>query len=190
MATEPLKIVVGFLNYEDMRVLERGLLAYNTQLKENGGPGRELKIVAARQDAQKVFDDAVALEADLVLLCPRLAGYRHSLLNELLLHDKKPVPTIGWIPPRSDEGRMMLNNGAKVIVGMPMDDAGVALFVQNAEAVVNQAWQDRASGKAQYGGNAGGGAGDAAYERKAWPCGCRKAAARRAPRWRSTWRWP
>ncbi|MGC9336027.1 MAG: hypothetical protein ACP5JJ_17930, partial [Anaerolineae bacterium] len=77
-SSEPttIQIVVGFQNYEDVKALEAGLQAYNQRLAASDGPGRPLTLVSARQDAHKIYNDAVTLEADLVLLCPLVDGYR------------------------------------------------------------------------------------------------------------------
>ncbi len=74
MSDRPLQIVVGFYNYADVQALER-------YTKDAG-----ITILSAVQDAQRLFDDAVNLEADAVLLCPQVTGYRHQLLMDLLLH--------------------------------------------------------------------------------------------------------
>jgi Flp pilus assembly CpaE family ATPase len=73
---------------------------------------------------------------------------------------------MGMIPPRSDLGREMMNNGAKGTVTLPMDDSSVARFLQQAEQIVNAAWRERAEGRVHFGGQAFGGAEDLAYERK------------------------
>lgn len=166
MPDTPLKLVVGFQNFEDYRALETAITAYNERIAQEETTARPLQIVAIRQDAQHVFDDAITQDADLVLLNPHITGYHHALLNDLLLHKAKPIPVIGWIPPRSDLGRQMENNGAAGTVGVPLDAAQAARFLKLAEPAVHQAWQERAQGKAHFTAAAFGGAGDLAYERK------------------------
>ena len=162
----PLKLIVGYRNYQDLDYLRQGIEDYNHRLAAQGTPSRPLRITSAQQDAQKVYNDAVIMEADLVLLDPDMDGYHHGLLNELLLYEKRPIPVIGWFPARSDQGRALLNNGAKVVIQLPLDEQGLALFLQNAERVVNEAWRDRAAGKAVYGSAFRAGGGDRGYQRK------------------------
>lgn len=108
-----INLVVGYYNYADLRALE-GFLQ-----------GTEITILSAAQDAQRVFDDAVRLEADAVLLCPQVAGYRREFIDDLLYRTNldKPIPTIGWVDAQSDDGRAMVANGAKGFVTLPMDGA-------------------------------------------------------------------
>ncbi|MGD1991986.1 MAG: hypothetical protein PVI59_02225, partial [Anaerolineae bacterium] len=83
--TGQLDIVVGFYNYADVQALERYL------------QDTDVTILSAVQDAQRVFDDAINLGADAVLLCPQVTGYRHQMVMDLLLHVDRPIPTVGWV---------------------------------------------------------------------------------------------
>jgi Flp pilus assembly CpaE family ATPase len=104
-------LVVGYYNYADLQALEG-------YLQDTG-----VTILSAAQDAQRVFDDAVRLEADAVLLCPQVPGYRREFIDDLLYHTSldASIPTIGWVEAKSDDGRTMVANGAMGYVTMPMD---------------------------------------------------------------------
>jgi Flp pilus assembly CpaE family ATPase len=122
-------LVVGYHNYADLKGLEGYL------------EGTPITILSATQDAQRVFDDAVRLEADAVLLCPQISGYRREILDDLLYHTSLgyAIPTVGWVDAHSDDGRAMVANGAKGYVTMPMDatqgNKVVALIQQAIEQV-------------------------------------------------------
>ena len=100
MAETTYTLVVGFYNYVDLRQLHDGL------------QGSNLQIVSAQQDAQRVYDDTVELEADAALICPDIAGYRHAIIQDLLLHPERPIPVVGWVVSHDDRGRIMMANGA------------------------------------------------------------------------------
>jgi Flp pilus assembly CpaE family ATPase len=106
-----INLVVGYYNYADLRAVE-GFL------QDTG-----IAILSAAQDAQRVFDDAVRLEADAVLLSPQVAGYRREIIDDLLYHTslERAIPTVGWVDAQSDDGRAMVANGAKGFVTLPMD---------------------------------------------------------------------
>ncbi|MHC4521274.1 MAG: hypothetical protein ACYTAS_21985, partial [Planctomycetota bacterium] len=68
MPEETYTLVVGFYNYADLQQLQDGLR------------GSSIQVVSAQQDAQRVYDDAIEMDADAVLICPDVAGYRHALI--------------------------------------------------------------------------------------------------------------
>jgi Flp pilus assembly CpaE family ATPase len=121
-------LVVGYYNYADLQALEGYL------------QGTGITILSAAQDAQRVFDDAVRLEADAVLLCPQVSGYRREFIDDLLYHTslERSVPTIGWVDAQSDDGRTMVANGAKGYVTMPMDGAQGNKVVQFIHQAIEQ----------------------------------------------------
>jgi Flp pilus assembly CpaE family ATPase len=125
-------LVVGYYNYADLKALEGHL------------QGMGITILSAAQDAQRVFDDAVRLEADAVLLCPQVTGYRREFIDDLLYRTgrEKPIPTIGWVDAQSDDGRAMVANGAKGYVTLPMDptqgNKAVRLIRQAIEQVARE----------------------------------------------------
>ncbi len=137
MSDKPLQIVVGFYNYADVQALER-------YTREAG-----ITILSAVQDAQRVFDDAINLEADAVLLCPQVTGYRHQLLMDLLLHVERPIPVVGWVEATSDDGRAMVASGAKGFVTLPMDERQGAKAVQLLRQAVEDAARERQAGQVQ-----------------------------------------
>jgi Flp pilus assembly CpaE family ATPase len=132
---EDIDIVVGFYNYADVQALERYL------------QDTDVTILSAVQDAQRVFDDAINLGADAVLLCPQVTGYRHQMVMDLLLHVERPIPTVGWVETTSDDGRAMVANGAKGFVTLPMDDRQKSKAVQLLHNAVEEAARERQAGE-------------------------------------------
>ncbi len=114
MSDSTINLVVGFDNYGDLQVLQDGLRG-----------AAEIRIVSAQQDVQRLYDDAVNLEADAVLVCPDIAGYRHGLIDDRVMHAAKPAPVIGWRLPRDDRGQMMVSNEAKGVISLPMSGQGI-----------------------------------------------------------------
>ncbi|HEC36215.1 MAG TPA: hypothetical protein ENI39_06750 [Anaerolineae bacterium] len=132
---QELAIVVGFYNYADLQSLERFL------------EGSGIVILSAAQDAQRVFDDAVNLEADAALLCPQVSGYRPQMIMDLLLHVDRPVPVVGWVEATSDDGRAMMAHGAKGFVTLPMDAHQGNKAVQLLRQAVEEAARERRAGE-------------------------------------------
>ena len=130
-----LRIVVGFFNYADLQALE-GFLE-----------GSGITILSAAQDAQRVFDDALNLGADGVLLCPQVTGYRPQMILDLLLHVERPVPVVGWVEATSDDGRAMVAGGAKGFVTLPMDARQGNKAAQLLRAAVEEAARERQAGE-------------------------------------------
>ncbi|MBN1955660.1 MAG: AAA family ATPase [Anaerolineae bacterium] len=130
-----LNIVAGFYNYADVQALERYLA------------GSGVTILSAVQDAQRAFDDAINLEADAVLLCPQVTGYRHQMVMDLLLHVERPIPTVGLVEATSDDGRAMVANGAKGFVTLPLDEVQGAKVVTLLRAAVDEAGKERQAGQ-------------------------------------------
>ncbi len=149
---EPLKIVVGYYQYRDFEILRDTIIEHNRRVVQN--PllgGREFKIYGANQDAQRVFDDAIKGKADAVLLAPEITGYRHALIRDLLLNPDKPIPVIGLIAPRSDDGRIMGANGAKSYVALPLDETGATRALGLVLEAVDTALRERLEGRIQLG---------------------------------------
>jgi Flp pilus assembly CpaE family ATPase len=130
-----INIVVGFFNYADVQSLEK-------YLQDTG-----ITILSAVQDAQRVFDDAINLGADAVLLCPQVTGYRHQIVMDLLLHIDRPIPTVGWVEATSDDGRTMVANGSKGFVTLPMDDRQGSKVIQLVHNAVEEAARERQRGE-------------------------------------------
>ena len=165
-ADDTLTVLVGFRNYANLERLREGITAHNGRVGEGNAPGKPWHISGAQQSAQRVYDEAVATQPDLVLINPLLEGYHHGLINDLLLFEQQPIPVAGMVPERSDLGREMLNNGAAFKIGLPINETAIAAFLGNAEHAVQQAWRDRAQGRIQYQASAVSGAEDLSYERK------------------------
>jgi Flp pilus assembly CpaE family ATPase len=107
----------------------------------------DIKLVSYDQDAQRVFDNAVRLEADVVLLSPDSQGYRTVILQDLLFHRAKPIPVIGWVEARSDDGWQMTANGAVGYVTLPMDSTQMSKFINMVHEVVERETKRRAQGE-------------------------------------------
>ena len=130
-----IRLAVGFYNYTDLRALEEGIA------------GSSIRIVAAQQDAQRVYNDALTFEADAVLLCPDVNGYRHALIQDLLLRAEGPIPVIAWVEATSDDGRAMAANGAKGMVTLPMTSGQVTKFMSLLPQVIADTRQEREEGR-------------------------------------------
>ena len=116
MSTEKkYRLTVGYRNSADVEELREALAE------------TDIKMVSYDQDAQRVYDNAVRLDADIVLLSPDCQGYRTVILQDLLFHRAKPIPVIGWVEARSDDGRQMTANGATGYITLPMDGLQVRL---------------------------------------------------------------
>jgi Flp pilus assembly CpaE family ATPase len=130
-----LAIAVGFYNYTDVQALEGYL------------KGTGITVLSAVQDAQRAFDDAINLEADVVLLCPQVTGYRREMILDLLLHIDRPIPVVGWVEVTSDDGRAMVAAGAKGFVTLPMDAHQGNKAVQLLRQAVEDAARERQAGE-------------------------------------------
>ena len=135
MSDTTINLVVGFDNYGDLQVLQDGLRG-----------AAEIRIVSAQQDAQRVYDDAVNMDADAVLICPDISGYRHGLIDDLVMHAGKPVPVIGWCLPRDDRGQMMVSNGAKGVISLPMNGQGITRLLHLLPRAIEELKRERQQG--------------------------------------------
>ena len=129
------RLSVGYRNSADVEELREALA------------DTDIKLVSYDQDAQRVFDNAVRLEADVVLLSPDSQGYRTVILQDLLFHRAKPIPVIGWVEARSDDGRQMTANGAVGYVTLPMDSTQISKFINMVHEVVERETKRRAQGE-------------------------------------------
>jgi len=132
-----IKVVIGYTDYRgEMEPLSLAL-ALDSRL---------VVVSATNRGAQAVFDDAVSLGADVVLLSPLLPGYRPELVQDLLLHEDHPIPTIGLVPAAGDWARTMHEHGAKGHLVAPLDDTQIRRALQLIPEVVQAAADERASG--------------------------------------------
>lgn len=132
---DKITLVVGFYNYSDLKALEDGVR------------GSDIHIISAQQDAQRVFDDAVGMEADAVLICPDVAGYRHALIDDLVMHAAKPIPVLGWVTPHDDRGQIMTANGAKGVITLPMDSRGITRLLHLLPRAIRELRDERQQGR-------------------------------------------
>ncbi len=107
----------------------------------------DIKIISYDQDAQRVFDNAIRLDADIVLLSPDCQGYRTGILQDLLFHRQKPIPVIGWVEARSDDGRQMTANGATGYITLPLDGTQIGKLINMVHEVVERERSRREEGQ-------------------------------------------
>ena len=107
----------------------------------------DIKIISYDQDAQRVFDNAIRLEADAVLMSPDCMGYRTAILQDLLFYRAKPIPVIGWVEARSDDGRQMMANSAAGYITLPLDGVQITKLVNMVHDVVERERARRAEGE-------------------------------------------
>lgn len=129
-----IRLVVGYDHAADLEQLRRDLI------------GTSLDLVAYDQVAQRVFDTALRLDADVVLLSPNCFGYRSEIIIDLRMNPERPIPVIGWVEARTDEGRLMAAAGAVNYISLPTDAHQVAKLVQFAVAAVDQLRRERDDG--------------------------------------------
>jgi Flp pilus assembly CpaE family ATPase len=138
MTAEPIekryRLSVGYRNSSDVEELRDAL------------NDTDIRIVSYDQDAQRVFDNAVRLEADAVLMSPNCTGYRTAILQDLLFHRAKPIPVVGWVEARSDDGRQMMSNGAAGYITLPLDVIQVSNLVNVVHEVVERERKRHAQG--------------------------------------------
>ncbi len=113
-----IRIVFGYGNSADVEELRNHL------------PEAEFKVVAYDSSAQRCFDNAIRLEADVVIVSPDCEGYRASLVQDLISHNRYwPFIVMGAVDKRSEEGRVMMNNGAAGFITTPIDSQGALNFM-------------------------------------------------------------
>jgi Flp pilus assembly CpaE family ATPase len=139
MAEKKFRLAVGYRNSSDVEMLREALI--NT----------DIALISYDQNAQRVFDNAVRLAADAVLLSPDCEGYRSQLIHDLLFFRERPIPTIGWTDSRRDDGRNMVSNGAKGYVTLPMDAIQVNRLILMVHEVVDGARRERDDGQVSVG---------------------------------------
>ena len=129
------RLAIGYRNSSDVEELREALV--NT----------DIKVVSYDQDAQRVFDNAIRLDADIVLITPDCMGYRTAILQDLLFHHTKSIPVVGWVEARSDDGRQMMANGAAGYITLPLDAVQISNFVNLVHEVVERELKRRAQGE-------------------------------------------
>lgn len=135
---ESLRLVVGYEHSSDLEALRVAL---------QSSQDAPLTLVAYEQTAQGVFDRALALRADVVLLSPHVGGYTQNLIRDLLYNRDWPIPVIAWVETRTDDARNMTGAGAMGYVNLPVDAVQVARLVKLAQDAVDEAKRKRRDGE-------------------------------------------
>ncbi len=130
------RLSVGYRNSSDVEALRDALTL------------TDIKVISYDQDAQRVFDNAIRLDADIVLITPDCVGYRTAILQDLLFQRTKPIPVIGWVEAQGDDGRQMMSHGAAGYVTLPLDDIQVSNFINLVHEIVDRERKRRESGEA------------------------------------------
>ena len=111
-------------------------------------PGNEagIDMLTWCQDGARLFQDAVSLEAAVVLLDPRLPGYALEDIQRLYHHEKKPIVVIAALPPGpGDWQESMYRAGAKGHIQLPLTEGSVRRLPGIIHTAIQSALQDRAS---------------------------------------------
>lgn len=111
-------------------------------------PGNEAGIVMLTwcHDGSRLFPDAVSLEAEVVILDPRIPGYALEDVQRLYHHEKKPVVVIAALPPGpGDWQESMYRAGAKGHVQLPLTEESVRRLPGIIHTAIESALQERAS---------------------------------------------
>ncbi len=117
------------------------------QLQSVFSPGNAngIEIVTWCQDGARVFSDATALDADIVLLDPTLPAFEPNDVQRLYHNERKPIVTIGAIPQQGDWGAKLYQIGAKGHVDAPLGEAQARALVAIAHRAVQDALRERTS---------------------------------------------
>jgi Flp pilus assembly CpaE family ATPase len=134
-----LRLAVGYRNSADVEALRAWL------------EPTDIRLISYDQSAQRLYDNAIRLDADCVLLSPDCEGYRHEIVSDLLFARAKPVPVIGWIDPRTDDGQGMMAHGAKGYITLPMDARQSSRLYQLVHEIVQAARREREEGRVSLG---------------------------------------
>lgn len=134
-----LRLAVGYRNSADVEALRSWL------------EPTDIRLISYDQSAQRLYDNAIRLDADCVLLSPDCEGYRHEIVSDLLFARAKPVPVIGWIDPRTDDGQGMMAHGAKGYITLPMDSRQSSRLYQLVHEIVQAARREREEGRISLG---------------------------------------
>lgn len=113
--TDTIKLVVGYVRYDDLQALEQLL------------HGADVTILSAVQDAQRALDDAVNLGADAVLISPQTDNYTHTIIQDLIGQPDRPIFTVGWISVEYEHlaGPVILDHGAVGFITWPVGEEQV-----------------------------------------------------------------
>ncbi|CAG0963100.1 hypothetical protein ANRL3_01012 [Anaerolineae bacterium] len=117
------------------------------QLNAVFGPGNPngIEIVTWTQDGSRIFGDATALEADLVLIDPALPAFEPNDIQRLYHHEQKPIVTLGALPVQGDWGSKLYQLGIKGHVDLPIGEAQARALVAMGHQAVQGALRERSS---------------------------------------------
>lgn len=117
------------------------------QLNAVFGPGNPngIEIVTWAQDGARVFADATALDADVVLVDPQLPGFEPNDIQRLYHHAQKPIVSLGAIPPQGDWGSKLYQLGIKGHIDLPIGEEQARALVAMAHKAVQDALRERSS---------------------------------------------
>ena len=117
------------------------------QLNAVFGPGNPngIEIVTWTQEGARLFADATALDADIVLADPTLPAFEPNDIQRLYHYASKPIVTLGAIPGEGDWGSKLYQLGIKGHVDLPIGEAQARALVAMAHKAVQDALRERSS---------------------------------------------
>lgn len=104
-----------------------------------------IEIVTWTQEGARLYSDATSLEADAILLDPTIPGFEPTDIQRLYHYERKPIVTIGAIPPSGDWGSKLYQLGIKGHVDLPLAEAQAQALVGMIHRAVQDALRERAS---------------------------------------------
>jgi pilus assembly protein CpaE len=133
MSHDPLSVIVGHSAWNDLQLIGAQLEAAGVSL---------LSVVSGAVD---LAEQARALGADCVLFSPTLPGMNLGLIQELLLHDDRPIAAVGLIPAGSNYAAEYQRHGMKGFVTTPLDAAQAQRLTDLVRDAVRLARQERSA---------------------------------------------
>ncbi len=98
------------------------------------------------QDGARLFQDAVSLGADVVILDPRLPNFALEDVQRLYHYEEKPIVVIAALPPEpGDWLERMTTAGALGHVQLPLTEESTRRLVGIIHTAIQKALQERAS---------------------------------------------
>jgi pilus assembly protein CpaE len=129
-------IALDVREVDDTQVLMAGL---------QKGNELRLDIAGISREAAMVYDDAVELGADVVLLSPQLIGYTPDLIQRLYHHEEHPILTVGVVDPTGDWAETMTKAGAVGHLNKPLTPEKLGKLAGMLPGAVKKAYQHRSS---------------------------------------------
>ena len=97
------------------------------------------------QDGSRLFQDAITLEADAVILDPTVPGFSLDDIPRLYNYEERPIVVVAALPPVGDWHESMYGAGAKGHVQLPLSEEAVRRLPGIVHRAVQTALQERAS---------------------------------------------